>query len=196
MRKLIAVILLLCALCGAAAADDFGQAYDRFQTLYAENVTFINTNTGRFLLPLSFSGEFDSLGERIYVLNSGALSAEIRLDDLASQIAQCTITLTAPAGMTYGDSLHNDFTTSGYHSYALLMAMSKAPDAASRYALVEEVNNGLAAGGGTYETQVGDYRLVCTSQNGTAVMRFENELLMGTKPETEDEPLIEITIQD
>lgn len=196
MRKLFAILLLLCALTGAAAADDFGQSYDLFQTLYAENVNFINDNTGRHLLPLDFKGDFDSEGERIYVLSSGALDVQLKLDDLASQIAWCQITLTAPADMSYGDSKHNDFTTSGYHSYALLMAMHKAAAPAQRYALVEEVNNGLAAGGGVYETQVGDYRLACQSQNGVATMRFENELLMGTGLETEEEALPTLEIKD
>lgn len=196
MRKLFAILLLLCALTGAATADDFGQSYDLFQTLYAENVNFINDNTGRHLLPLDFKGDFDSEGERIYVLSSGALDVQLKLDDLASQIAWCQITLTAPADMSYGDSKHNDFTTSGYHSYALLMAMHKAAAPAQRYALVEEVNNGLAAGGGVYETQVGDYRLACQSQNGVATMRFENELLMGTGLETEEEALPTLEIKD
>ena len=200
MRKLITLLLLLCALTGAAAADDFGQSYQDFQTLYAQNVDFINANTGRHLLPLTFTGAFDSEGERYYVLASGALYAEIYLDDLASQIASCEVTLAAPAGMSYGDSLYNDFLTSGYHSYALLMAMSKAPTAAERYALVEEVNNGTAENAGLYETQVNDYHLTCLSANGTATMRFENELLLGTGLEAlEQEELpseVEIAIQN
>ncbi len=197
MRKLLALILLLCALAGAAAADDFGQSYMDFQTLYSENIHFINENTGRFLLPLDFSGEFDAEGDRIYVLSSGALHAEIKLDDLAEQIAYCYISLTAPAGMTYGDSLHSDFTVSGYHSYALLMAMSKAETAFDRYKLVEEVNAGIAENGGLYEMQVGDYHLTCLSANGTATMRFENELLMGTGLETEEESAdVEITVHE
>ena len=197
MRKLLALVLLLCALAGAAAADDFGQSYIDFQTLYSENIHFINENTGRFLLPLDFSGEFDSEGDRIYVISSGALYAEIKLDDLAEQIAYCNINLTAPAGMTYGDSKHNDFTVSGYHSYALLMAMSKAGTAVERYQLVEEVNAGIAENAGVYETQVGDYRLKCLSANGTATMRFENELLMGTGLETEEESAdVEITVHE
>ena len=197
MRKLLALVLLLCALAGAAAADDFGQSYIDFQTLYSENIHFINENTGRFLLPLDFSGEFDSEGDRVYVINSGALSVEVKLDDLAEQIAYCSISLTAPAGMTYGDSKHNDFTVSGYHSYALLMAMSKAETAVERYQLVEEVNAGIAENAGVYETQVGDYRLKCLSANGTATMRFENELLMGTGLETEEESTdVEITVHE
>lgn len=197
MRKLLALLLLLCAFAGAAAADDFGQSYVEFQSLYAENISFINNNTGRFLLPLDFSGEFDDEGERIYIISSGALNAEIKLDDLAEQIAYCQISLTAPAGMSYGDAQHSDFVISGYHSYALLMAMSKADTALERYRLVEEVNAGIAENGGLYETQVGDYRLKCLSANGTATMRFENELLMGTGLETEEEPTdVEITVHE
>lgn len=196
MRRMIACLLLLCALTGAAAADDFGQSYDLFQSRYAQSVEFINDNTGRHLLPLSFSGSFNSEGERIYVLESGALYVEIKLDDLASQIASCKITLTAPAGMKHGDSQYNDFTISGYQSYALLMAMHDSEEAYQRYLLVEEVNNGLAANAGAYETQVGDYQLTCTSENGVATMLFENELLLGVEAEdeeTEEElPVIEI----
>jgi len=199
MRKLFAMLLVLCALSGAAAADDFGQSYDRFLDQYAENIKFINANTSRHLLPLDFKGDFDSLGERIYVLSSGALEVEIKLDDMASQIARCQITLTAPSGMTYGDSRHNEFIVSGYHSYALQMAMHDSADLVERYALVEEVEAGLAVGNGAYKTQVGDYRLTCTAQNGVATLLFENELLMvntiETEAETEDVPSIEIKDQ-
>lgn len=193
MRKLIALCLLLCALSGAAAADDFGQNYDLFQSLYAENVSFMNQNTGRHLLPHDFTASFDAEGQRIYVIASGALYAEIYLDDMASQIASCKITLQAPEGMSYGDSKHADFTVSGYHSYALIMAMHDAKHAAERYRLVEEINAGLAAGS-SYETQVGDYRLTCTSEGSAATMLFENELLMGKGLELEENmPTVEIT---
>jgi len=195
MRKLIAILMLLCALTGAAAADDFGQNYDLFQTLYAENVSFINQNTGRHLLPHSLTASFDAEGQRIYVIASGALYAEIYLDDLSSQIASCRITLQAPQNMRYGDSKHADFTVSGYHSYALIMAMHSAKTAAERYRLVEEINAGLAANGGAYQAQVGDYRLTCTSEGGAATMLFENELLMvhTIEPEDGNAPTVEIT---
>jgi len=197
MRRLLACMLLLCALAGVAAAEDFGQSYDLFLTMYAENVEFLNFNTGRFLLPLTFSGSFNAEGERIYVLESGALSAEIKLDDLASQIASCRIVLTAPAGMKYGDSQHNDFTISGYQSYALLMAMHPSEDVYQRYLLVEKINSGLAANAGAYQTQAGDYRVTCSSENGSATMLFENALLLGEsseeeEPAEEDAPVIEI----
>lgn len=196
MRKLIAILMLLCALTGAAAADDFGQNYGLFQDLYAENVVFINDNTGRHLLPHSLTATFDAEGQRIYVIASGALYAEIYLDDMASQIARCQITLKAPENMSYGDSRHADFTVSGYHSYALIMAMHGGSTAAERYRLVDEINSGLAANGGVYETQVGDYRLTCRSEGGTATMLFENELLMGSASDAEEDeaaPTVEIT---
>lgn len=205
MRRLLACILVLCALAGFAAAEEFGQGYDLFQTLYADSINFINTNTGRYLMPLTFTGDFDSMGLRIYVLQSGALSVKIRLDDMASQIASCEITLTAPEGMQYGDARYNDFTVSGYHSYALLMAMHPSDDPVERYALVQEVNNGLAANGGEYRTQVDDYTLVCTSVGNSAVMRFENDLLLGvsmteefesTEEEEEDGDLPSIEIKE
>ena len=187
MRKLL-LVLLLCSLLTPALADDFGQSYDQFEDFYAESITFINDNTGRHLLPHTPSRDFDKLGNRFYIYQGGALRAEVYLDDLASQIARCRITLTAPANMQYGDNLHRDFTTAGYHSYALIMAMHPSANAVERYALVEAVNSGLAANSGVYETEVGDYRLTCTSQNGVATMLFENALLLSS---IEEEPVPE-----
>lgn len=126
MRRLL-IALLLCALITPAAADDFGQSYDLFETYYAESVDFINDNTGRHLLPHTAQRDFDKLGNRYYIYQGGALRAEVYLDDLASQVARCLITLAAPANMQYGDSLYRDFTTAGYHSYALLMAITPPP---------------------------------------------------------------------
>ena len=77
MRKLIAILMLLCALTGAAAADDFGQSYDLFQTLYAENVDFINQNTGRHLLPHSLTATFDAEGQRIRKAGNEELFAQL-----------------------------------------------------------------------------------------------------------------------
>lgn len=178
MRKLLACLLVLLILAGAAAADDYAQSYDLFQTYYADNLDFISLNTGKHLMPLSFKGEFNARGERIYVLESGALYVQIKLDDQASHIASCQVTLTVPSGMQYGDNQHKDFTISGYHSYAFIMAMHPAADAYTRYQLVDEVNAALAQGS-SYQTEVGDYHLVCTSQDGAATMLFENALLLG-----------------
>ena len=190
MRRFWCLVTALCLLASWAAADDFGRSYRTFEELYAQNVSFINENTGRHLLPHSTTRDYDSEGKRLYRIENGALSVEIHLDDMAEQIASCRITLTAPANMKYGDSQHYDFTTSGYHSYALMMAMHDGETPAQRYELVTEVNAGLAASSaGLYETQVGDYRLKCNSANGVATLLFENELLLSSlEPIVPQEP--------
>ena len=191
MRRFFCLVMILCFLSPLALADDFGRSYRTFETLYAENVRFINENTGRHLLPHATTRDYDANGKRLYRIESGALSVEIHLDDMAEQIASCRISLSAPANMQYGDAQHYDFTTSGYHSYALMMAMHDGAAPAERYELVTEVNAGLAASStGLYETQVGDYRLKCNSANGVATLLFENELLLSSLepivPEEED----------
>lgn len=186
MKKLLCCLLCL-LMAGTACAGEFGQSYELFESYYAENILFINANTGRHLLPHTATRDYDNNGRRIYRYTGGALSAEVHLDDLAEMIAMCQITLTAPSHMPYGSPAHNDFNTAGYHSYALLMAMSTAPTALERYALVTEVNAALALGE-PYQTNVGDYKLNCTSENGVATLRFENALLMddGLPDETDE----------
>lgn len=179
MRKLLSILMLLCLLSGMAAAEDLGRSYEDFEALYADSILFINANTGRHLLPHTPSRDYDSNGKRLYRIQSGALDVEIHLDDQAQQIASCRIILTAPANMKYESAQHRDFTTSGYHSYALMMAMAEGAAAYDRYALVTEVNAGLAASAdGLYETYAGDYRLTCTRTDGVATLLFENQLLM------------------
>lgn len=187
MRKWMGLMLTLCLLLSAAAAEDIGQSYRSFTALYAENIVFINENTGRHLLPHTAAREYDSQSRRLYRISGGALDAVIYLDDYDEQIASCQITLTAPANMRYGDSTYNDFTTAGYHSYALIMSMSAAETAQERYALVTQINEGLAANGGAFQTQVGDYRVTCTSADAQAVILFENELLLPHEALTPDE---------
>ena len=75
MRKFITCLLVLFTLAGAAIADDYAQSYDLFQTYYAENLDFISLNTGKHLMPLTFKGEFNARGERIYVLDYGMIIA-------------------------------------------------------------------------------------------------------------------------
>ena len=187
MRKLLCMLMLLCLL-ATAAADDFGRTYKHFESAYAENIVFINENTGRHLLPHTPTRDYDANGNRMYRIESGALSVEIHLDDLAEQIASCRITLTAPENLKYGTTQHHDFNTAGYHSYALIMAMDDSAAPYERYALVTQISEGLAASGAEpFITQVGDYRLTCTSAGGSATMLFENELLMETEPLTPDE---------
>lgn len=192
MRKLMSMILACCLLAGMACAEDFGRSYREFNALYAENIVFINENTGRHLLPHTPVREYDAQSRRLYHITGGALDTVIYLDDLDQQIASCQITLTAPANMRYGDATYNNFTTAGYHSYAIIMAMDMGATAAERYALVTRINEGLAAGGGAYETQVGDYTLTCTSADGVAVMLFENALLIPHEALTPGDDDVEV----
>lgn len=178
MRKLLCT-LLLCVVACTALADDFGQSYAAFEASYAENLVFINENTGRHLLPHTPTRDYDSDGRRIYVIEKGALNARILLDDLAQQIASCQVVLTAPQNMPYGGPEHNNFTVSGYHSYALLMAMDKSATPAERYALIDRLNLGLSAGD-TFETQLGDYSVTAMREGASVSFLFENQLLMSS----------------
>ena len=155
MRKLLIFCCLLASLAclsRASAATISGRGYEDFEASYADNLTFINENTGRHLLPLVLAkGDANADGgHRMYELLGDVLRVSIRLDQSNQIIETCEIVLTAPAGMSYGTSEYNDFVTSGYHSYALLMAMHTAADPAVRYGLVTAVNDGLLAGEGAY----------------------------------------------
>lgn len=190
MRRLLVFwaifALLLCSVSGACAAS--GQSYDAFIEAYSENLTFINENTGRYLLPLVItrSGANEGGGHRVYQLYGDVLSAVIRMDATNSAIESCQIMLTAPADMSYGSAVHNDFTISGYHSYALLMAMSTAAEPYERYSLVEEVNAGLAASAdGLFTSQVGAYRLTCTRADSSVTMLFENADVVAAREAAE-----------
>lgn len=193
MRRLYALCILTALLLAApgAHASGSGQRYDDFVASYSENLSFINENTGRHLLPLVLAkGSSDADGgHRIYQILGDVLSASIRLDATNDIIETCTIVLTSPRGMTYGGSLYNDFVTSGYHSYALLMAMHPDSEPLNRYALVEAVNAGMGSGNGSFETQVGLYRLTCARTDISATLLFENTLTLAPEdaPET-DEP--------
>lgn len=181
MRRCLCMALLMCLLCTAALADDFGQTYDDFIDSYAENITAINQSTGRMLLPHSTQRDYDADAKRFYRINGGHLAAEIHPDDSGKVIRTCRITLTAPEGMRYGDKQHSDFTVSAYHSYALLMAMDKAPTAYERYRLVQQAEAALAHED-TWETTVGDYRLTCTRAGSTVTFLFENALYLPSEP--------------
>lgn len=187
MRKLLICCLLLSLAClpYAQAATISGRGYKDFEASYADNLNFINENTGRHLLPLVLAkGEANADGgHRKYELLGDVLRVNIRLDQSNQIIETCEIVLTAPAGMSYGTSEYNDFVTSGYHSYALLMAMHTAADPAVRYGLVTAVNDGLLAGEGAYTTQVGVYALTCARTDNVATLNFENTLAMTPEPE-------------
>ena len=188
MRKLLIFCCLLASLAclsRASTATISGRGYEDFEASYADNLTFINENTGRHLLPLVLAkGDANADGgHRMYELLGDVLRVTIRLDQSNKVIEKCEIVLTAPPGMSYGTSEYNDFTTSGYHSYALLMAMHTAADPAVRYGLVTAVNDGLLAGEGNYTTQVGVYTLTCTRADNVATLTFENTLAVTPEPE-------------
>ena len=187
MRKYIAVLLTLLLLsvsCTAGAAG-IGVSLSTFEELYAKGVQFINDNTGRHLLPHELTRDFDASGNRMYRLDKGALHMEMYLEKMTEQISRLVIVLTAPAHMSHGDAEYNDFSVAGYHSYALLMAMSPEETDAGRYSLVDMVNWGIKQYGGTFDIEVGDYRLHCENANHTATLIFENALLTATPaPET------------
>ncbi len=187
MRRFFLFLTVLCLFLTSAAAEGIGQTYKAFEAAYAENIVFINENTGRMLLPHSLTRDYDQDGKRMYRISRGALSVEMRMDATGERIAELTVTLTAPAQMSYGDVAYVDFATAGYHSYAILMAMDPAATPAQRYSTVEQVNWGIKQHGGTYEMAVGDYTLHCTSENGVATLRFTNDLLMP-KPAEEEPP--------
>lgn len=181
MRRLLCLMLMLMMTFPAARADDFGQTYDAFIASYAENITLLNLSAGRMLLPLSPQRDYDSDSRRFYRINSGSLAAEIHMDESGKVISRCQIILTAPEGMRHGDRLHADFTVSALHSYALIMAMDKAPTAYDRYALVQQIENGLAQTD-DYYMDAGDYRLACTRSGSSVTFVFEHALLAPSEP--------------
>lgn len=187
----IALVAALCCLCAAAGAqEEAGQFFDTFVNNYNADVEFINDNTGRHLLPLLFTATLEG-GKPVYRASGGSLNAEVRVDVTGELIERCRIELTAPMGMTYGSEAYRDFTTSGYQSYAMLMAMDKSPESLERYALVERVNAGLAATSeGQYFAKVGAYDLTCTSRNSVATLEFalSTELTLQTGGTTVGEP--------
>ncbi|MBE5800874.1 MAG: hypothetical protein E7319_01130 [Clostridiales bacterium] len=196
MRRLSILILVLCLLCSCALGEETisGVRYKDYLTRYAENIDLINNSAGRHLLPLvpatRSSAERD--GRKYHEIFGDVLSLTIRTDPTGEIIELCTITITAPADMAYGSATHRDFTTSGYQSYAMLMAMDTASHAHERYQLVEDVEAGLANGNGTYLRQLGVYRLTCTSENRTVTMQFHNTLVEPTPtPAPEETPVTE-----
>ena len=174
------LILLLCLLLPLSAAGDVvsGQSYQTFETYYKDDLIFINENANRHLLPLVIASSASEVGDgrKFYQILGDVLSMTIRTDPSGEIIERCEITLTAPAGMELGNAVYNDFAISGYHSYALLMAMDVSASAYDRYAMVGMVEDGLKQGGGTFAAQVGVYGLRCQNQNGAVTIVFDNAL--------------------
>lgn len=198
MKRRILILTVLLVLCAASACAQTvtGLTYEMFMESYAQNLDFINDNAGRHLLPLIPSKRDAGWGDgREYrEILGDVLSLVIRTEPISEIIESCQITLTAPPNMSYGDVLHRDFTTSGYQSYGMLMAMSTAMTAYERYLLVDEVEAGLAAGQGTYQRLLGVYELLATSENGTVTMLFTNTTALPTPtPVPSETPVPEAT---
>lgn len=198
MRKwmlcLTAALLLFTSAAGAEGV--IGLSYEDYMACYAENLDFINDNRGRHLLPLIPAKRDAGWGDgRLYhEIYGDVLSLVIRTEPVGKIIESCQITLTAPPNMTYGDSVYRDFSTSGFQSYGMLMAMSNAATPYERYLLVEELENGLATGGGVFRKQVGVYQLEATSENGTVTILFTNSTGNPTpSPVPRETPLPEAT---
>jgi hypothetical protein len=184
IRRGLALILLLLWLPAGALALT-GQNISTFLTYYKEDVSFINANEDRHMLPieLEVASIKDSGGEQ-YSVSSDALSVTVKADG-DGIIESCEIRLTYPEGAQPGNSLHLDYVTAQYHSLAFIMAMHGSSTPESRYYLVEEIRNELAANYGVYERQLGSYTINCISVSGEgAVFTFTNNGLtpVNTQP--------------
>ena len=184
-RWLIAIVLLLW-LPGSALALT-GQAMTTFLTYYKEDVSFINENTGRHLLPAELAiQDLNDNGRQQYSTFTDALHVTITVN-AEGIIEACDIRLLIPEGMVYGNSLYRDFITAGYHSYAFIMAMHVSADPASRYLLVEEISTALEDNFGAYERKLGAYTITCTRVAGEgAVFTFANNGLAPAQNEPSD----------
>jgi len=173
---------------GATASPYTGQSYDAFSRYYKENISFINDNDNRHLLPLALAKSVDPLDNSriLYYLIGDTLHAEIFTGEDGTTIDSCCITLTAPPGMEYGNAVYNDFAISGYQSYALLMAMYPDADPVRRYGLVTEVVMGMAEGNGQYQRQLGVYSLSCVRVDNVVELRFQKNRAENADEAIED----------
>jgi len=180
---LAAVMMLLLPACALALT---GQNYETFSEYYKADVTFINENDNRHLLPMVLSqrSSTENDGRTYYDLYGDVLTVTVSTD-ATGVIEECEIRLTAPAGMEYGTSVYNDFAISGYHSYAFLMAMDTNTEPANRYELVTDVVQGMKDGSGTYTRQMGVYTLLCTRQDNMAILNFQNNGVVEVTPTPE-----------
>lgn len=184
MKRIVIAVLALWLMLPACAFALTGQSYTAFETLYKANVSFINENVGRHLLPMVLSQRASDQkdGRVVYELFGDVLTVTVTVD-AQDIIEDCEVHLIKPAGMEYGNSVYNDFAISGYHSYAFLMAMSSDAEPADRYALVTDIEKGLTDNNGTYVRQLGAYTVTCTLDlNQGGVFHFQNNGVMTQLP--------------
>jgi len=186
MKRLSAVLVALALLLPTCALALNGQTYTKFDEYYKADVTFINDNDNRHLLPMVLSQRKSTANDgRIYYdLIGDVLNVTVTVDS-GGVIEECEIRLTAPANMEYGSAVYNDFAISGYHSYAFLMAMDSNTDPAKRYELVTDVVDGMKNGSGAYSRQLGVYTLTCSRVDNMAVLNFTNNGVVKDSPTPE-----------
>lgn len=91
--------------------------------------------------------------------------------------------LTAPAGMSYGTSEYNDFVTSGYHSYALLMAMHTAADRRCAMGLSPRSMTDCLRAREPMPRRWGSIPLTARVADNVATLTFENTLAATPEPQ-------------
>ena len=153
-------------------------------TYYKENVSFINENTGRHMLPIELEvTDLGDAGRKQYSVYSDALNVTVAADS-AGIIETCEIRLLYPEGAQQGNSLYLDYTAANYHSIAFIMAMHVSPAPESRFYLAEELRHELQVNFGAYQRQLGAYTISCISVAGEGVVfTFSNN---GLVPSVDD----------
>ena len=188
MKRLLALACALClCLTPLSALALTGQSFDTFEQYYGENITFINENDNRHLMAMVIAKSTSETQENHYEykLTGDVLNLTV-VTDSSGVIESCLITVTAPSGMEYGNAIYNDFAISGYHSYALLMAMDASADPQTRYTLVSNVVEGMRTNNGDYTQQVGVYTLTCERVNNVAILEFRNNGVAEPTPTPEE----------
>ncbi|MBN1777348.1 MAG: hypothetical protein JW811_04425 [Clostridiales bacterium] len=177
-----AALLLLLLWLPAGALALTGQSMSTFLAYYKENISYINKQQNRHLLPIE--PEILDLGNsrKQYSSYSDTLHVTIKAD-AAGIIESCEIRLLYPEGAQAGNSLYLDYDKASFHCVAFIMAMHVSTDPESRAYLAGEIKNNLIKNYGVYERQLGSYTINCISVNGEgAVFTFTNDGLSTANP--------------
>ena len=187
-QRCFVLLLLFCVLFSfaAQAAPASGMPLSTFGLNYEENVYFINNNTGRHLLPLRIAQE--SMDEDTRQIRFAIIGDTLSLTgatDVDGQVVDtCLITLTLPGDYASNTLSQSDYEISGYHCYALLMAMDGNAAAEDRYELVSQaeqaLRDALADGETSFHFTVGLYTLTGERTDTSMRLYFENNTLRPT----------------
>lgn len=173
MKRIMALLLALLLLPAAVLAEDGAQeeylSYEQFIGRYAGNLEFINEMENRHLISLIFSSADNDGDFRVFRLAGDVVSAKMRTKGSGRTVVMLQVNLVAPENLQPNTTAYADFVTSGYHCYALLMAMASGDEPAERWPLVEELNRGLS-GAHEYRTSAGPYNLTARrAEDGRSV---------------------------